>query len=41
MACSMFFAALFTRVFLNSRRNAPFWDKLLNIFIYAPAVTKS
>ncbi|MBI4798523.1 MAG: GGDEF domain-containing protein, partial [Desulfarculus sp.] len=38
MACSMFFAALFTRVFLDSRQNAPFWDKLLNIFLYAPVV---
>lgn len=38
MACCMFFAALFTRVFLDSRRNAPFWDKLLNIFLYAPVV---
>ncbi len=38
MASSMFFAALFTRVFLDSRRNAPFWDKLLNIFLYAPVV---
>jgi diguanylate cyclase (GGDEF)-like protein len=38
VACSLFFAALFTRVFLNSRRNAPFWDKLLDIFLYAPVV---
>ncbi|MBI5521696.1 MAG: GGDEF domain-containing protein [Desulfarculus sp.] len=38
MACSMFFAALFTRVFLDSRQNAPFWDKMLNIFLYAPVV---
>ncbi|MFH1035282.1 MAG: diguanylate cyclase [Pseudomonadota bacterium] len=38
MACSMFFAALFTRVFLDSRRNAPFWDKLLNLFLYASVI---
>ncbi|CAO0821395.1 hypothetical protein DFAR_2310009 [Desulfarculales bacterium] len=33
MACSIFFAVLFTRVFLNNRQNVPSWDKFLNNFL--------
>ncbi|MCA1905296.1 MAG: sensor domain-containing diguanylate cyclase [Desulfarculus sp.] len=33
MGCSLFFAALFTRGFLLTPVNAPFWDKLLNVFM--------
>ncbi|MFZ5584441.1 MAG: 7TMR-DISM family protein, partial [Thermodesulfobacteriota bacterium] len=36
LGATMFFAAFFTRQFLDSRVNAPFWDKILNFFLYAP-----
>lgn len=33
LGCSQLFAVLFTRAFLLTRANAPFWDKILNIFV--------